>query len=118
MNTSAQAHIRVELLNYGTLTQIPVIKSFCLFTSHHSTKPSKYLIKHYERNFCNLYIVYIILIKIEPDIQYNIQTGAIVCQFGPSMINSLMAAVQLWKNSSYLITTPYIICNDTNFEIM
>jgi len=42
MNTSAQAHLRVELLNYGTLTQIPVVKSFCLFTSRHTTKPSKY----------------------------------------------------------------------------
>jgi len=41
MNTSAQAHLRVELLNYGTLTQIPIVKSFCLFTSHHTTKPSK-----------------------------------------------------------------------------
>lgn len=93
MNTSAQAHLRLELLNYGTLTQIPIVKSFCLFTSHHTTKP-------------------------KPDIQYNIQTGAIACQFGPSMINSLMAAVQLWKNNTYFITTPYIICNDTNFEII
>jgi len=65
-----------------------------------------------------LFNVYIILIKIEPDIQYNIQTGTIACQFGPSMIYSLMAAVQLWKNNTYFITTPYIICNDTNFEIM
>lgn len=46
MNTSAQAHLRVELLNYGTLTQIPIVKSFCLFTSHHTTKPSKYLINY------------------------------------------------------------------------
>lgn len=56
--------------------------------------------------------------KIVPDIQYNIQTGAIACQFGPSMINSLTAAIELWKNHSYFITTPYIICNDTNFQIM
>lgn len=41
MNTSAQAHVKVELLNYGTLTQVPVVKSFCLFTSHRATKPSK-----------------------------------------------------------------------------
>lgn len=58
------------------------------------------------------------LVKIVPDIQYNIQTGAIECQFGPSLINSLMAAIHLWKNDSYLITTPYIICNETNFQIM
>lgn len=42
MNTSAQAHVKIELLNYGTLTQIPIIKTFCLFTSHHITKPSNY----------------------------------------------------------------------------
>lgn len=46
MNTSAQAHIKMELLNYGTLTQTPVIKLFCLFTSLHTIKPSNYLI-HY-----------------------------------------------------------------------
>lgn len=39
MATSAQAHVKIELLNYGTLTQIPIVKSFCLFTSYHSTKP-------------------------------------------------------------------------------
>lgn len=44
MNTSAQAHIKIELLNYGTLTQVPIIKTFCLFTSHHATKPSSYFI--------------------------------------------------------------------------
>lgn len=44
MNTSAQAHIKIELLNYGTLTQIPILKSFCLFTSRHTTKPSNYYI--------------------------------------------------------------------------
>lgn len=42
MNTSAQAHVKIELLNYGTLTQISIIKTFCLFTSHHITKPSNY----------------------------------------------------------------------------
>lgn len=57
-------------------------------------------------------------IKIVPDIQYNIQTGAIACQFGPSIINSLTAAIQLWKNESFFISTPYIIYNDTNFQIV
>jgi len=42
MNTSAQTHVKIELLNYGTLTQIPILKTFCLFTSHHITKPSNY----------------------------------------------------------------------------
>ncbi|XP_025418587.1 vacuolar protein sorting-associated protein 13B-like [Sipha flava] len=93
MNISAQSHVKIELLNYGTLTQIPILKLFFLFTSHHVTKPI-------------------------PDIQYNIQTGAITCQFGPSMINSLTAAVHLWNNHSYFITMPYIICNDTNFKII
>lgn len=46
MNMSAQAHVKIELLNYGTLTQIPIIKSFCLFTSHHTTKPSKYFLNN------------------------------------------------------------------------
>lgn len=50
MNTSAQAHIKMELLNYGTLTQTPVIKLFCLFTSLHTTKPSNYFI-----NFIEIY---------------------------------------------------------------
>lgn len=58
------------------------------------------------------------ILKTVSDVQYNIQTGAIVCQFGPSMMNSLTAAIQLWKDDSYLITTPYIICNDTDFQIM
>lgn len=57
-------------------------------------------------------------IKIVPDNQYNIQTGAISCQFGPTIVNSLTAAIQLWKDSYYFITMPYIICNDTNFQIM
>lgn len=55
--------------------------------------------------------------KIVPDVQFNIQTGAIACQFGPSMINSLSAAVQLWHKRDYVITMPYIICNDTNFQV-
>lgn len=42
--TSVQANIKIELLNYGTLTQIPIIKTFFLFTSHHTTKPSNYFI--------------------------------------------------------------------------
>lgn len=46
MNMSAQAHVKIELLNYGTLTQIPIIKSFCLFTSQHTTKPSKYFLNN------------------------------------------------------------------------
>lgn len=44
MNISAQSHVKIELLNYGTLTQIPILKLFCLFTSHHATKPSKYFL--------------------------------------------------------------------------
>ncbi|XP_050421986.1 intermembrane lipid transfer protein VPS13B-like isoform X2 [Adelges cooleyi] len=91
-STSAQAHVKIELLNYGTLTQIPIFKLFCLFTSLHTIKPI-------------------------PDVQYNIQTGPIACQLGPSIINSLRAAIDLWKNDLVDITTPYLICNDTNFSI-
>lgn len=46
MNTSAQAHVKIELLNYGTLTQIPILKSFCLLTSYHITKPGNYFINY------------------------------------------------------------------------
>lgn len=96
---------------------MPIIKSFCLFTSHHTTKPSKYFLNNSTLITLNQFSFFN-LILIVPDSQYNIQTGAIACQFGPSMINSLTAAVQLWNNHSYFITTPYIICNDTDFQIM
>lgn len=46
MNTSAQAHVKIELLNYGTLTQIPILKSFCLLTSYHITKPGNNFINY------------------------------------------------------------------------
>lgn len=118
MNTSAQAHIKMELLNYGTLTQIPVIKLFCLFTSLHTTKPSNYFINYIKIIIISKIYYSFIFFIIVPNVQYNLQTGAIACQFGPSMINSLTAAIELWKNNSYFITTPFIICNDTNFQIM
>lgn len=43
---SAQAHVKIELLNYGTLTQIPILKLFCLLTSRYTMKPSNYIINY------------------------------------------------------------------------
>lgn len=57
MNTSAQTHVKIELLNYGTLKQVPIIKTFCLFTSHHATKPCNYFIIEYILVLYNIVIV-------------------------------------------------------------
>ncbi|XP_050539664.1 intermembrane lipid transfer protein VPS13B isoform X2 [Daktulosphaira vitifoliae] len=93
ISSSAQAHIKIELLNYGTLTQMSFIKLYCSFTSLHLARPI-------------------------PNIQYNIQTGSIICQLSPSMMNTLRITKELWENNLCSIAIPYVICNDTNFPII